>query len=667
MELMVSAALFPSLLLCLCCLWCQLRSQWKAARKIGDGASDGRLGKDGRSSKGRRFSADELSGIGSIGESDDDGSPRKRGPKTLPSWRETAARAKDLSRECKQQNSWQSIAARSKEQARSRAQSTSWRETAAKAKEHARSEANRLPPLPSEYAPAAAAGSGDDPFARRKLPSIRSAALANAALQAMGDAPQPHRPSPMPPGRSASSGDLTSICKTAVQPNIVAPRAKRPPPAPPIGAGQPQVPSRWAALTLRADGPLLASPQVPRPASVSPQVPKAKRPPPPPPTSSPPPRRSLSPDFDEQRKPEDGSQSARAPEPERRIERAHAMKPTSSWAAFETKPDLSRSASTPAIKRSTVHILVPSGGQAGLVRACLPQPRSNSDPARFCCGSRSPPCAPVPLLEALQTPDLPPLARQVVARKKSPGHRAPPSLPPGSAGSSDALPIGIAWGDGSESNTQPRSGLVRERISRFSQENVASERGAASLRPSSTTSHRPPPPPPPEGAAACRGISPQRSASTSPGKRTHDTSGLCASRTPPAPVRVAWGAASQSSAASAASEGVASSSAHAPRYVKRVVDASAPRVKRPPPPPPVQDGSSTTSRGAAGSRGAGSRGAGGSTPAGPPAPEQQREAEARTREVLRSGKANARARARQAAEGGDAQAPASGGAGAADA
>ena len=405
---MVSAALFPSLLLCLCCLWCQLRSQWKAARKVGDGVSDGRWGKDGRSSKGRRFSADELSGIGSIGESEDDGSPRKRGPKTLPSWRETAARAKDLSRECKQQNSWQSIAARSKEQARSRAQSTSWRETAAKAKEHARSEANRLPPLPSEYAAAAAAGSGDDPFARRKLPSIRSAALANAALQAMGDAPQPHRPSPMPPGRSASSGDLTSICKTAVQPNIVAPRAKRPPPAPPIGAGQPQVPSRWAALTLRADGPLLASPQVPRPASVSPQVPKAKRPPPPPPTSSPPPRRSLSPDFDEQRKPEDGSQSARAPEPERRTERAHAMKPTSSWAAFETKPDLSRSASTPAIKRSTVHILVPSGGQAGLVRACLPQPRSNSDPARFRCGSRSPPCAPAPLFEALQTPDLPP-------------------------------------------------------------------------------------------------------------------------------------------------------------------------------------------------------------------------------------------------------------------
>lgn len=296
------------------------------------------------------------------------------------------------------------------------------------------------------------------------------------------------------------------------------------------------------------------------------------------------------------------------------------MKPTSSWAAFETKPDLSRSASTPAIKRSTVHILVPSGGQAGLV----------------------------------------------VARKKSPGHRPPPGLPPGSAGSSDALPIGIAWGDGSERlserNTQPRRGLVQERISRFSQENVASERGGDALRPSSTTSHRSPPPPPPEGAAACRGIPPQRAASASPGKRTHDTSGLCASRTPPAPARGAMGAASQSSAASAASEGVAGSSAHAPRYVKRVVDASAPRVKRPPPPPPVQDGSSTASRGAGGSRGTG-----GSTPAGRPSPEQQREADARTREVLRSGKANARARARQAAKGGDAQAPGLGGAGAADA
>jgi len=291
------------------------------------------------------------------------------------------------------------------------------------------------------------------------------------------------------------------------------------------------------------------------------------------------------------------------------------MKPTSSWAKFETKPDASRSASTPAIKRSTVHILVPSasGGKAGLV----------------------------------------------VARKKTPGHRPPPSLPPGSAGSSDVLPIGIAWGDGAagserlhERKTQPRSGLVQERVSRFSLENVASERGAASLRPASATSHRPPPPPPPQGAAACRGISPQRSASASPVKRTHDTSGLCASRTPPAPTRGAMGAASQSSAAGAASEGAASS-ASAPRYVKRVVDASAPRVKRPPPPPPVKGGSSSTSRGA-----------GGSTQAGPASPEQQREAEARTRDILRSGKANARARARQAPQSGDAQGPASGGRGA---
>ena len=101
MELMVSAALFPSMILCLCCLWCQMRSQWKATRKIGDGVSDG------RSAKGRRFTADELSGLGSIGEWDEDGSPRKRGPKQPPSWRDTAAKAKELA----QQNSWQSIAA----------------------------------------------------------------------------------------------------------------------------------------------------------------------------------------------------------------------------------------------------------------------------------------------------------------------------------------------------------------------------------------------------------------------------------------------------------------------------------------------------------------------------------------------------------------------------
>jgi len=589
MELMVSAALFPSMILCLCCLWCQMRSQWKATRKIGDGVSDG------RSAKGRRFTADELSGLDSIGEWDEDGSPRKRGPKQPPSWRDTAAKAKELA----QQNSWQSIAARSKEQARGRAQSNSWRDTAARAKEHARSEerqaaqeANRLPPLQLQLG--AAAGSGDDPFARRKLPSIRGAALANAALQSMGDAPQPHRPSPMPPGRSASSGDLVSICKSAMQPNIVAPRAKRPPPAPPTETGQPLAPSRWAALA----GPV----------SASPQVPKAKRPPPEPPTSSPPPRRSLSTSFDEQRKPEEGSQSARAPEPERRIERSQAMKPASSWAKFEIKPDASRSASTPAVKRNTVrntvHILVPSasGGVGGLV----------------------------------------------VAHKKTPGHRPPPSLPPGSAGSSDALPVGIAWGDGAamserlhERSTQPRSGLVQERVSRFSLENVTSERGAAEKRPASSTSHRPPPPPPPPDA--CRGISPQRSSSASPGRRTHDTSALCASRTPPAPTRAAMGAASQSSAASAAS-----AASSAPRYVKRVVDASAPRVKRPPPPPPVKGGSPTTSRGA-----------GGSTQVGPPSLEQQRDAEARTREVLRSGKANARARARQAAQSGDSQGSAS--------
>ena len=135
MELMVSAALFPSLLLCLCCLWCQLRSQWKAARKVGDGVSDGRWGKDGRSSKGRRFSADELPGdtLDSIDEWDEDGKPRQRG-----------------------QSAWQKAAAKAKQQARGRVQTSSWAVTTAKAQEHSRCqaiqisrEANRLPRLPS--------------------------------------------------------------------------------------------------------------------------------------------------------------------------------------------------------------------------------------------------------------------------------------------------------------------------------------------------------------------------------------------------------------------------------------------------------------------------------------------------------------------------------------
>ena len=342
MELIVSAALLPSLFLCLCCLWYQMRSHRKATRKIGDAKNMN----DGRSAKGRRFSADELSGdtLDSIDEWDEDGKPRQRARK--------------------QQSSWQRTAAKAKQQARGRAQTNSWAVTTAKAKEHIRceaiqtsQEANRLPPLSStdgaggmverswmrertwmvERAPAAAGGSSDDPFARRKLPSIR-----DAALGTMGDAPQPHRPSPMPaleqaggerlsltlgpmpPVRSASSGTLSSICKSAIQQNIVAPRARRPAPPPPT-SGQPPAPSRWAGL----GGPF----------SASPQVPKAKRPPPPPPTSSPPPRRSLSTSFDEQR---------RSEPPE---EKAQAMK--------------GRSASTPASKRSTVQILVPSDSKTG--------------------------------------------------------------------------------------------------------------------------------------------------------------------------------------------------------------------------------------------------------------------------------------------------------------
>ena len=357
MELMVSAALFPSIILCLCCLWYQMCSHRKATRKIGDAKSMG----DGRSAKGRRFTAGELPGelpgdtLDSIDEWDEDGKPRQRGRK--------------------QQSAWQRTAAKAKQQARGRAQTNSWAVTTAKAKEHSRSEAmqisqeaNRLPPLPSadgtggvverswmrertwmvERAPAAAGGRGDDPFARRKLPSIR-----DAALGTMGDAPQPHRPSPMPaleqaggerlslslgpmpPVQSASSGALSSICKSAIQQNIVAPRARRPAPPPPTETGQPLAPSRWAALA----GPF----------SASPQVPKAKRPPPPPPTSSPPPRRSLSTSFDEQRRSEPPA------------ERDQAMRPASSWA----KLNAGRSASTPASKRSTVQILVPSGSKTG--------------------------------------------------------------------------------------------------------------------------------------------------------------------------------------------------------------------------------------------------------------------------------------------------------------
>ena len=53
MELMISAALFPSLLLCLCCLWCQMRSQSEGHpkdRRVSDGtwaATEGQRRGDG--------------------------------------------------------------------------------------------------------------------------------------------------------------------------------------------------------------------------------------------------------------------------------------------------------------------------------------------------------------------------------------------------------------------------------------------------------------------------------------------------------------------------------------------------------------------------------------------------------------------------------------------
>ena len=90
MELMVSAALFPSLCLCLCCLWCQMRSHWQAKRKVSDQTA--RDAKAQRSAKGRRFRADELPGskssrwggarenLDSIREGDDEVWDRRAAP-----------------------------------------------------------------------------------------------------------------------------------------------------------------------------------------------------------------------------------------------------------------------------------------------------------------------------------------------------------------------------------------------------------------------------------------------------------------------------------------------------------------------------------------------------------------------------------------------------------
>ena len=432
MELMVSAALLPSLLLCLCCLWFQMRSHRKSTRKIGDAKNVS----DGRSSKGRRFSADELPGdtLDSIDEWDEDGKPRPRG-----------------------QSAWQKAAAKAKQQARGRVQTSSWAVTTAKAQEHSRCqaiqisrEANRLPPLPSgdggvverswmrertwvverAHGPAAAE-SGDDPFARRELPSIR-----DAALGAMGDAPEPHRPSPMPAleqaggeqlsltHRSASGGALASICKSAIRHKIVAPRARRPAPPPPTegeAGHRARSPSRWAALT----GPLSASPKLP--------VPKAKRPPPPPPTSSPgnSPRRSLSTSFDEQKESEPAEERDQAPEA----------------ASAGAKPDVGRSASTPASKRSTVQILVPSDSKTGRddrgggVSCALSRTALSSHLAPLSTAKHQtlPPVPPPPPLAPLPPLQQPPPLEQPPPPLEQPPPPPPPPPPAGRSRWSNAL------------------------------------------------------------------------------------------------------------------------------------------------------------------------------------------------------------------------------------
>ena len=169
-----------------------------------------------------------------------------------------------------------------------------------------------------------------------------AAMAASTGSPAPSEAPQAHRPPPLPPiGSSSSGGALESILESAEPPDIVSPRAKRPPPEPPMA---------------------LAAPPTEPIVFVPPPIPIAKRPPPEPPTYVSP-RRMLGTSFEEEEK---------------------KLKPEEEAAEPTSEP---RSAPTPE-EHSPAHVLVPvAGSSTGLVVV-------SSEAQQKKLGHRPPPEAP---------------------------------------------------------------------------------------------------------------------------------------------------------------------------------------------------------------------------------------------------------------------------------
>ena len=519
--------------------------------------------------------------LDSIGE---EPSPRgsERSRATASSWRSTAAMVREGA-DAPQASAWRNAALLAQDPMKSvvaLAQEQARIEEAQAALEARKAalEARRLPALTSRRADAARSSDSQSDEGGADP-------FAKPKLPSIGALPAQDAMAAAMAAEPLSSADIGPAPADALQ-------AHRPPPPPPVrtppsGA----LPSICESAEQFIVAPRAKRPPPPPPTEpiqlVSPPILKAKRPPPEPPASLPP-RRALRTSFEEGEKNADRGSDAHVfltamPDPEE--EKAEPEEE-------QTEPKTETRSSSTAAECSPGHVFVPVGGSAGLI----------------------------------------------VAQMKTPGHRPPPELPPGSsdapnAGSTPGLRLtgGIERGARSPSPQGPG----RDALQRYSSESEAAEdvfsTGEHRAEPAETrekalspnvfplvagtvqtpvaTSQRPPPPPPPvasDGKTVQRpGASPQR-ASASPGGKARteavkrrESGGPSSTKRPlPKPMtRPATGKALAAAGVTPppAPKAIGKAMAGSP-LATAGVKPTAPKQKRPPPKPPSGGSSADEAR-----------------------------------------------------------------------
>ena len=294
-----------------------------------------------------------------------------------------------------------------------------------------------------------------------------AAMAASTGSPAPSEAPQAHRPPPLPPiGSSSSGGALESILESAEPPDIVSPRAKRPPPEPPMA---------------------LAAPPTEPIVFVPPPIPIAKRPPPEPPTYVSP-RRMLGTSFEEEEK---------------------KLKPEEEAAEPTSEP---RSAPTPE-EHSPAHVLVPvAGSSTGLVVV-------SSEAQQKKLGHRPPPEAPP---ESSEPPPAGCPAGVFIGGSERGARPVSPQRPARDSSESESEAAEDLVSTGEHHSESPFQAPARESAKTDTPACVA-----GTVRVPVVTSHRAPPQPPsPEPTASASdqetarvgSPSPQRAGASSEGK-----------------------------------------------------------------------------------------------------------------------------------------------------